>query len=1745
MVKSQVSTRSPGWTRVSLNVTAVTQGRLQDFLEVLSQLDPKTSRLGTARPAPNSIDWVLSDKSYQDWRSGSDTGILHVFGPAGSGTTVLATHILKLALEARSYRQAAILSYSFDKDDIQARGQRNAFASLSRQLLLARPGLFHHVRPLCDFMLKQKLFNKHILWSLLSSLLIHCTASAVYCIIHAVHECEESLAEVIHALSKIVHASGGFIKMILTSDDIFASGHMQPCPCVSGTCRSITSGGERHTMIAVEALVRENVARMVREKRPWAEFEDIVRTLCKPPTSHLSAMYALALLESSDIRSTEEEIRTKLKELRLVGTESLGRPSDRHDYESWVVSTFRWMRHAVRLLTIAELAVAVAFDEFLSKRGNRTLYDIGQASLPDLEMLAKLIPRDIIGDLTRRAGPLIKVDGNRVVPVHRSLRELLYDEADSGEKPSHPCYSILTTCLEYLKYASLRHGLASYNLEEQSEFENALLNYAVAYWPDHYELVSQEFRGYANKLVDSFLGDESCLSFWTERYGKTERVLFVDLHLHSSPRIQAISLLGHREHLIGAIREAEVIPSTSEKQDQLQDALNQAARFGQLELVRVLLDSGAKSGRALGLAAAGGHRDVVSALLEANPAAITWEEEKSRYTALHHAVCSGDLTTVEILVKRDDVALNAQTSDGASALCLASETGQTPIFSMLIDRDADMNLEDEDGNDALKLAARGGFSEMVRILLDRRIDPNKPGSKGDTAVHLATQIGHPITLKHLVQADADVKCTNREGLTPLHIAAAQGHLEILKMLLGAQQPRSGPISRHLDDNEEKARQRPLVLTYKFPAPPLQQAAMTGRVDIVQALLEDQAGHSMEDCCRAMFVATRYGLFEVTKKLLDHGSITEARDECGETLLHQAVEGRDTNVLEILLKRTSEMTNVNTRNQLGWTALHNAAYIGSLALVKLLLENKADVNARTNDEETPLHFAAREGHRLVAQALLEGMTDIEKKNSKGETPFMLAVERRHVKTVQDLLRSKKGLDFPFHSTAILQQETVLKALLACGNEWDCSKPDEMQSRNTPLHLAVQLELTRAVELLHEAGADLNARNEDDETPLFLAALTGNVEILRLLLASGADVDTPDSSGRTPLYAASLEGHVETVRALLENDPKPDVNYANARGWVPLHAASEEADITKLLLDEGADPRRGTRFSGMIPFARACFTDRRLPVVRCYLEDPANADLPNIPDNGGETAVHRSAVGGSVRVMKELIQHKAKLDVQRKDGSTPLHIAISTVETSIANLLLDKDVDVSKHNEKDGTVLMVAAAAGQVEIADRLHCKSVDVNEICEPYYTALNAAAYFGRLRMIQWLLRHGADPNLAGGRHGSPLSAALEGGSGDVAAIVSELVEGGHANVNYVTKNGVSVLRMAVDQGLTDVVRILVRHGAGTDGEKPARQPVVLEAVQAGQISILDDLLKDPPNLLVRDKFGRSLLSVAIVTRRHRVVEWLLDRADSMDVAINSGDHAGRTPLILCVLKRNANLAKLLSKGPDIDATDCEGKTALAYACILDVKSSVNSLLAAGASPLLPDYRNRGPLYWACRRSSIEVVQKVLQTLRDKTGRDDRYRTECAAAISAAIASNRPSFMEVLLKEKPLSTSHVAGDGWTPFYTAERYGLASMTEMLVAAGFIDQNPSNQLRPKLDNLASAPPVDAGSAGQPRVVDSKLQRNMMGVTQLDLIQPPSSWSTEDKTPCLIVDETMITVGGAYNSVPGWTMQPHWANHIVGTN
>lgn len=125
--------------------------------------------------------------------------------------------------------------------------------------------------------------------------------------------------------------------------------------------------------------------------------------------------------------------------------------------------------------------------------------------------------------------------------------------------------------------------------------------------------------------------------------------------------------------------------------------------------------------------------------------------------------------------------------------------------------------------------------------------------------------------------------------------------------------------------------------------------------------------------------------------------------------------------------------------------------------------------------------------------------------------------------------------------------------------------------TPLQQAVKSNEIPTIELLIQAGADINAPTTavSGITALQLAVQNGNMEVVKLLLDSGAD-------GATALQVAAKNGFIGIVSQLL--DRGVDINAVGSDGTTALITAAEHGrlDMVQLLIHKGniiRSPHRG--------------------------------------------------------------------------------------------------------------------------------------------------------------------------------------------------------------------------------------------------------------------------------------------------------------------------------------------------------------------------------------------------------------------------------------------------------------------------------------------------------------------------------------------------------------------------------------------
>jgi ankyrin repeat protein len=360
------------------------------------------------------------------------------------------------------------------------------------------------------------------------------------------------------------------------------------------------------------------------------------------------------------------------------------------------------------------------------------------------------------------------------------------------------------------------------------------------------------------------------------------------------------------------------------------------------------------------------------------------------YYGIYSAVSLDDLSRVKALLNDDPT----QALDRRLMLH-AVQSGRTTCVKLLLDHKADPTDAGYGGLPLLFYALK--HPEIAQVLIKAGADPkvrlNYRGSgwgpQGTMLLHHAAEMGQVETAKLLIQAGVEVDCRSEGGnTTPLWWAAYNGQVEMVKFLLKNKANIKG-------EDGDRAMTGAASRIYYLE----QKEAVIARYKSVIAILRE-AGVPVD-----IFTAVRLGESDLVRKLLkEQPTLATAKDNDLEkkSILAIAV-GLD--LKDIVVALLDAGAPIESKDESGYTALHNAAFWGREEIAKLLIGRRADVNARAMSQFTPLHEAARCKSLAVAKLLLAAGADVNAKDDEGKTPLAWAKESN--KEIIELLKKHGG------------------------------------------------------------------------------------------------------------------------------------------------------------------------------------------------------------------------------------------------------------------------------------------------------------------------------------------------------------------------------------------------------------------------------------------------------------------------------------------------------------------------------------------------------------------------------------------------------------------------------------------------------------------------------------------------------------------------------------------------------------------
>jgi ankyrin repeat protein len=380
-------------------------------------------------------------------------------------------------------------------------------------------------------------------------------------------------------------------------------------------------------------------------------------------------------------------------------------------------------------------------------------------------------------------------------------------------------------------------------------------------------------------------------------------------------------------------------------------------------------------------------------------------------------------------------------------------------------------------------------------------------------------------------------------------------------------------------------------------------------------------------------------------------------------------------------------NPNVRNKLNTTPLLEAAFHSNTEIIKALIEAGADPNLAGPDGQTALMLITRGDNIAAAKLLLDkGANPRATESQRDQTALMWAAANDQGPMARLLV--ERGADVDAR-TAI----DLMTPLVSAEPRAQPRSPGGM----TALMFASREGCLECVQAMVEKGAKVDLADPEGVTPLIWAIWNTRFDVAKYLIEHGANVNRWDWWGRTPLYLA-----VDYV--ILPHGGRPD--QPSLDETLPI-------DIVRLLLDKGADPNLQLKMTAPL---RATGNDRGL--------DPMLAP--------GTTPLIRAAKAMDVESMKALLEHGAdiSLTTSRNMSATLAASGMGSTDADTRGYFATSDVQERA----------IAALDLMFQHGGPINGKAGQFAQV------PLHGAAFWGWNTVVEYLLKKGADINLADSR---------------------------------------------------------------------------------------------------------------------------------------------------------------------------------------------------------------------------------------------------------------------------------------------------------------------------------------------------------------------------------------------------------------
>ena len=219
------------------------------------------------------------------------------------------------------------------------------------------------------------------------------------------------------------------------------------------------------------------------------------------------------------------------------------------------------------------------------------------------------------------------------------------------------------------------------------------------------------------------------------------------------------------------------------------------------------------------------------------------------------------------------------------------------------------------------------------------------------------------------------------------------------------------------------------------------------------------------------------------------------------------------------------------------------------------------------------------------------------------------------------------------------------------------------------------------------------------------------------------------------------------------------------------------------------------------------------------------------------------------------------------ASPIYYAASCGFLDVMEKLLREHPEhISARGGPLGTALHAASRMNRLKVVQSLLRHGADVNATGKWGWTPLLSASDWGHLEVVRWLLDHGADVN-AKDKSDDWTSLHLATHKGHC-ELVRTLLEH-NADTSARNDSGFTPLHAASNQNCVDIVLLLLKHGADTEIGDSQYKPLHT-ASSLGNLDTTRLLLEHGAEVNAEDHRGRTAYQIASENGHNEVAQFLL-----------------------------------------------------------------------------------------------------------------------------------------------------------------------------------------------------------------------------------------------------------------------------------